>query len=76
MPWPQIRAHRRRSFLLRCVLQPRARVRAADSTQGGAYPLSTVDILAFAALVYLVTTAVRAARNQLDRPPAPRAKAQ
>ena len=40
-----------------------------DSTEGGAYPLSTVDIIALAALFYVVTKAFRTARNYLDRPP-------
>lgn len=40
-----------------------------DTLDGGAYPLSTVDIIAIAAVVYLVTVALRSARNYLERPP-------
>ncbi len=48
---------------------------AGDSLDGGAYPLSTVDVIALAAVVYLFTTAFKAARKYLDRPqPVARAK--
>ena len=41
---------------------------AAD-LEGGAYPLQTIDILAIAALVWIITTAFKAVRNRLDRAP-------
>ena len=40
----------------------------SDSLGGGAYPLSTFDILALAALVWLAATVLKAAKARLDRP--------
>ena len=46
-----------------------SRVSAGGSSDlgGGAYPLQTIDILALAALVWVVTTVFRAARARLDQ---------
>ena len=41
-----------------------------DPHSGGAYPLKTFDIVALAALVWLVSSVLRAARARLDRPAA------
>ena len=40
----------------------------SDSLGGGAYPLSTFDILALAALVWLAASILKAAKARLDRP--------
>lgn len=47
----------------------------AGTIEGGALPLSTIDVIAIAALVYLATAAARAARNYVDRTPANKKKA-
>ena len=51
------------------LLVTRRTMSAGEQLDGGAYPLSTSDLIALAALVYLATTAARAARNYFDRTP-------
>ena len=69
---PRVPRATRRRHVLGCLAVRHdlcSRVSAGGSSDlgGGAYPLQTIDILALAALVWVVTSVVRAARARLDQ---------